>query len=75
MFESQRFLRLTDILFSSVLATLAQSNSPKLNYVADPNWPKLPAGWTFEETVDVAVDAREHAFVFSSGTALTHRVR
>jgi sugar lactone lactonase YvrE len=38
-----------------------------LNYNVDPNWPVLPAGWTFEETPGVAVDAREHVFVFHRG--------
>jgi DNA-binding beta-propeller fold protein YncE len=45
----------------------AQANWPRLNYTVDPNWPKLPAGWTFDETPGIAVDAREHAFVFHRG--------
>jgi DNA-binding beta-propeller fold protein YncE len=40
---------------------------PKLSYAVDPDWPHLPAGWTFEETPGVAVDAREHVFVFHRG--------
>jgi sugar lactone lactonase YvrE len=48
-------------------ACLAQSNWPRLNYNVDPNWPVLPAGWTFEETPGVAVDAREQVFVFHRG--------
>jgi hypothetical protein len=34
---------------------------------AQENWPALPAGWTFEETRGVAVDRREHVFVFHRG--------
>jgi DNA-binding beta-propeller fold protein YncE len=51
------------------LCLLAQSeqNWPKLPYAVDPEWPRLPAGWTFEETPGVAVDSREHAFVFHRG--------
>jgi DNA-binding beta-propeller fold protein YncE len=45
----------------------AQTNWPKLKHAVDPAWPRLPAGWTFEETPGVAVDAREHAFVFHRG--------
>ena len=45
----------------------AQSNWPKLDYAVDPNWPRLPAGWTFQETPGVAVDAREHVFVMHRG--------
>ena len=45
----------------------AQSDWPKLNYAVDSEWPKLPPGWTFEETPGVAVDAREHVFVFHRG--------
>lgn len=45
----------------------ADPNWPKLHYTVDPEWPHLPAGWTFEETPGVAVDAREHVFVFHRG--------
>jgi DNA-binding beta-propeller fold protein YncE len=45
----------------------AQNNWQKLSYKADPNWPTLPAGWTFDETPGVAVDKREHVFVFHRG--------
>jgi DNA-binding beta-propeller fold protein YncE len=57
------------ILAAVVLASsaAAQSGWPKLNYAVEPNWPRLPAGWTFEETPGVAVDAREHVFVFHRG--------
>ena len=44
-----------------------QDNWPKLALKADPDWPTLPAGWTFEETPGVAVDKREHVFVFHRG--------
>jgi sugar lactone lactonase YvrE len=43
------------------------ANWPALKYAVDPDWPKLPAGWNFEETPGVAVDAREHVFVFHRG--------
>jgi DNA-binding beta-propeller fold protein YncE len=49
------------------LAARAQSGWPRLSYEVDRNWPQLPAGWTFEETPGVAVDAREHVFVFHRG--------
>ena len=45
----------------------AQSNWPKLPYTVDAEWPTLPAGWTFEETPGVAVNAQDHVFVFHRG--------
>jgi DNA-binding beta-propeller fold protein YncE len=62
-------MRLIPALWVAVSAALllAQSNWPKLNYAVDPAWPRLPAGWTFEETPGVAVDSREHVFVFHRG--------
>lgn len=46
---------------------LSQSSFPSLPVRAEPEWPKLPAGWTFQETPGVTVDAREHVFVFHRG--------
>lgn len=51
----------------AALAALAQSNWPALPYKVDADWPRLPSGWTFEETPGVAVDAREHVFAFHRG--------
>lgn len=59
--------RLFPSLLVLALAALCQQSIPKLNYVADPNWPQLPAGWNFQETPGVAVDARDHVFVFHRG--------
>lgn len=56
----------TALLFV-VAATACAQSLPKLNYQADPNWPNLPLGWNFEETPGIAVDEREHAFVFHRG--------
>jgi DNA-binding beta-propeller fold protein YncE len=64
---------LTRVLWLAVGAfcfLMAQSDSsrwPKLDYTADPDWPRLPAGWTFEETPGVAVDTRGHVFAFHRG--------
>src|SRR5204863_3452298 len=44
-----------------------QSDWPRLKYAVDPDWPRLPAGWTFDETPGVAVDAQEHVFVLHRG--------
>ena len=55
------------MFFGAAIVGLSQSNWPKLPYTVDPDWPRLPAGWTFEETPGVAVDAREHVFVFHRG--------
>lgn len=62
-------MRKTQIAFllACVIGALAQGNLPKLPYQVDPEWPRLPAGWTFEETPGVAVDAREHVFAFHRG--------
>jgi DNA-binding beta-propeller fold protein YncE len=54
------------VLVLAVIAA-AQENWPKLGHTVDPNWPTLPSGWTFEETPGVAVDKREHVFVFHRG--------
>src|SRR5687768_3665886 len=50
-----------------VSLSCAQSAPPVLNLAVDPIWPRLPQGWTFEETAGIAVDAREHFFVFHRG--------
>ena len=50
-----------------VSLSCAQSAPPVLNLAIDPTWPRLPKGWTFEETAGIAVDAREHIFVFHRG--------
>src|SRR5918996_1130545 len=55
------------MMLSLSLIAMAQDNWPKLSHKVDPNWPTLPAGWTFEETPGVAVDKREHVFVFHRG--------
>ncbi len=31
------------------------------------DWAQLPAGWTFHEVVDVAVDAQDRVYVFTRG--------
>jgi DNA-binding beta-propeller fold protein YncE len=36
-------------------------------YRVVPEWPRLPAGWSFGEVVGIAVDARDRAFVFCRG--------
>lgn len=38
-----------------------------LTYQADPDWPRLPAGWTFEEIVGIATDSCNRAFIFCRG--------
>lgn len=45
----------------------AWADDPPLKLAVDPDWPRLPPGWTFEETPGVAVDRREHVFVFHRG--------
>jgi len=50
-----------------LLLAQQQQHWPKLNFAVDPEWPRLPAGWTFEETPGIAVDSREHVFVFHRG--------
>lgn len=67
-----RSIKFSTLVASAVVVcagalALAQSDWPRLNYAVDPNWPRLPAGWTFEETPGIAVDAREHVFVFHRG--------
>jgi hypothetical protein len=39
----------------------------QLKLTAVPEWPRLPPGWTFEETPGVTVDGRGHVFVFHRG--------
>lgn len=39
----------------------------RLPYEVDPNWPVLPPGWNLQETPGVAVDSRDHVYVFHRG--------
>ncbi len=39
----------------------------KFIYEVQPGWAKLPAGWTFHEVVDVAVDSRDRVYLFTRG--------
>ena len=41
--------------------------SGRFTYEVQPGWAKLPAGWSFLEVVDVAVDARDRVYVFTRG--------
>ncbi len=61
--------RLLYTLAAIPLAALvwAQAEFPALPHKVDPDWPKLPAGWTFQETPGVAVDSREHVYVLHRG--------
>ena len=60
-------LRSIALAFIFLAAVFAQNYPPPLSHSADPQWPKLPAGWTFQETPGVAADARDHVFVFHRG--------
>lgn len=52
----------------AVGATRARSTTPEqLPYEVDPDWPRLPPGWNFQETPGVAVDANDHVYVFHRG--------
>jgi len=52
---------------SLVAVLFSQHTPPPLAHKVDPEWPRMPAGWTFQETPGVAVDKREHVFVFHRG--------
>jgi DNA-binding beta-propeller fold protein YncE len=41
--------------------------SGRFTYEVQPDWAKLPAGWSFLEVVDVAVDAQDRVYVFTRG--------
>ena len=60
-------VRVICCLLIAVLCALSQSAPPVLPYKVDSEWPRLPAGWNFEETPGVAADASEHVFVFHRG--------
>lgn len=49
------------------VAALANPEWPPLRLEPEPDWPRLPAGWTLEETPGVAVDRRGNVFVFHRG--------
>ncbi|MBI3665398.1 MAG: hypothetical protein HY236_04110 [Acidobacteria bacterium] len=49
------------------LAAAQPGNPPSLGYKAVPDWPQLPPGWNFGETSGVALDSREHVYVFNRG--------
>ncbi len=39
----------------------------RLPYTVDPGWPHLPDGWNLQETPGVAVDAKDHVYLFHRG--------
>ena len=41
--------------------------SGRFSYEVYPGWAKLPAGWSFLEAVDVAVDLKDRVYVFTRG--------
>jgi len=41
--------------------------SGKFTYEVDVDWAKLPAGWSFREVPDVAVDADDNVYAFNRG--------
>jgi len=41
--------------------------SEKFTYEVVMDWAKLPEGWSFLEVVDVAVDSKDHVYVFNRG--------
>lgn len=45
----------------------AQSSYADLGYRVAANWPSLPPYWNFKETAGVAVDGRDHVYVFHRG--------
>jgi DNA-binding beta-propeller fold protein YncE len=49
------------------VVVLGQPAPADLGYRAVPDWPQLPAGWNFGETVSVAADGRNHVYVFHRG--------
>lgn len=54
------------LLLIGALAASAQ-NWPKLDYVLDGGFPRLPSGWTLEETPGVAVNMKHEVYVFHRG--------
>jgi len=60
-------LRNLSLFLAASFCVLSQSNPPALPYQVEADWPKLPPGWTFQETPGVTVDSREHVFVFHRG--------
>jgi sugar lactone lactonase YvrE len=59
-------------LFAAVSALAEPIESPQavfkdLGYKVDPTWPRLPDGWNLKETGSVAVDSRNHVFIFHRG--------
>ena len=55
------------LLLLCMTAAIAETELPAMHYEADPDWPALPAGWNFGEVAGVAVDAKDHVFVFHRG--------
>ena len=56
------------LFFASLAgATAVRGEHPRLPHKVDPNWPRLPAGWNLQETPGVAVDSRDHVYVFHRG--------
>lgn len=47
--------------------TLPIVGTGDFRYRPVPDWPTLPAGWSFEEVVGMATDARDEVYVFNRG--------
>ncbi len=55
------------LLASLAAAAVRADDFTQLPYSHDPDWPQLPPGWNLQETPGVAVDARDHVYVFHRG--------
>lgn len=60
-------LRIVAVTSCVLMAAAAQTAPPALPHKVDPDWPRLPNGWNFEETAGIAADSSEHVFVFHRG--------
>ena len=55
------------VLCAATLGATDWSKVPKLPHKVVEDWPQLPKGWNFGETVSVSLDAEENVWVYNRG--------
>jgi hypothetical protein len=59
------------VFFTLLLPAFAQQSAPAIAFKSVPNYPNLPEGMNFGEVAGVAVNSKDHVFVFSRSNSAT----